>query len=83
MTGPVPLIVSLPAARYGIGEVVRHRLLDFRGVVFDVYPDRRPIGARPYGGFYPQNFQYIPYAANASPFGVNGRFLYGRISVDF
>ena len=51
--------------------------------LFDVYPDRRPIGARPYGGFYPQNFQYIPYAANASPFGVNGRFLYGRISVDF
>ena len=38
MTGPVPLIASLPAARYGIGEVVRHRLLDFRGVVFDVDP---------------------------------------------
>ena len=26
----------IPAARFGIGEVVRHRLLDFRGVVFDV-----------------------------------------------
>jgi heat shock protein HspQ len=25
-------------ARFGIGEVVRHRLLDFRGVVFDVDP---------------------------------------------
>ena len=36
MTGPAPHIASLPAARYGIGEVVRHRLLDFRGVIFDV-----------------------------------------------
>ena len=25
-------------ARFGIGDVVRHRLLDFRGVVFDVDP---------------------------------------------
>ncbi|MEQ7873989.1 heat shock protein HspQ [Sphingomonas sp. ASV193] len=30
---------SLPAARFGIGEVVRHRLLDFRGVIFDVDPE--------------------------------------------
>ena len=29
---------SIPLARFGIGEVVRHRLLDFRGVVFDVDP---------------------------------------------
>ena len=32
---PAPPIVS---ARFGIGDVVRHRLLDFRGVVFDVDP---------------------------------------------
>ena len=25
-------------ARYGIGDMVRHRLLDFRGVIFDVDP---------------------------------------------
>ena len=30
-----PPVVS---ARFGIGDVVRHRLLDFRGVVFDVDP---------------------------------------------
>ena len=30
---------SIPLARFGIGEVVRHRLLDFRGVVFDVDPE--------------------------------------------
>lgn len=30
---------GIPAARFGIGEVVRHRLLDFRGVIFDVDPE--------------------------------------------
>ena len=30
---------SIPEARFGIGEVVRHRLLDFRGVIFDVDPE--------------------------------------------
>ena len=29
---------SMPEARFAIGEVVRHRLLDFRGVIFDVDP---------------------------------------------
>jgi heat shock protein HspQ len=28
----------IACARFGIGEVVRHRLLDFRGVIFDVDP---------------------------------------------
>ena len=31
-------LTPIPSARFGIGEVVRHRLLDFRGVVFDVDP---------------------------------------------
>ena len=30
---------SMPQARFGIGDVVRHRLLDFRGVIFDVDPE--------------------------------------------
>ena len=29
----------MPRARFAIGEVVRHRLLDFRGVIFDVDPE--------------------------------------------
>ena len=37
MTGQPP--VPIPVARFGIGEVVRHRLLDFRGVIFDVDPE--------------------------------------------
>ena len=35
---PASLPDKVPTARYGIGEMVRHRLLDFRGVVFDVDP---------------------------------------------
>ena len=29
----------IPRARFAIGDVVRHRLLDFRGVIFDVDPE--------------------------------------------
>jgi len=29
---------DMPSARFAIGEVVRHRLFDFRGVIFDVDP---------------------------------------------
>src|SRR5215213_5637287 len=53
MTGEFP---AIPIARFAIGEVVRHRLLDFRGVIFDVDPefansqewyDAIPEGIRP------------------------------------
>ena len=30
--------IDMPQARFAIGEVVRHRLFDFRGVIFDVDP---------------------------------------------
>jgi len=52
--------------------------------LFDVYPDRSPFGARPasVGGVYPINQYYLPYSG-FSPFGFNGRFLYGRVSVEF
>ena len=36
MTAGLP---AIPIARFAIGEVVRHRLLDFRGVIFDVDPE--------------------------------------------
>ena len=52
---------------------------------FDVYPDRLPFGVRPAslgGGTFPQNNQYNGYSI-FSPFGFNGRFLYGRIGFDF
>ena len=34
-TPPAPPVAH---ARFAIGEVVRHRLFDFRGVIFDVDP---------------------------------------------
>ena len=34
-----PAATAFPQARFAIGEVVRHRLLDFRGVIFDVDPE--------------------------------------------
>jgi heat shock protein HspQ len=30
--------LEMPLARFAIGEVVRHRIFDFRGVIFDVDP---------------------------------------------
>jgi heat shock protein HspQ len=30
--------ISMPEARFGIGDVVRHKMFDFRGVIFDVDP---------------------------------------------
>jgi heat shock protein HspQ len=33
-----PILAQLPQARFTIGDVVRHRLFDFRGVIFDVDP---------------------------------------------
>ena len=30
--------IDIPLARFGIGDIVRHRLFDFRGVIFDVDP---------------------------------------------
>jgi iron complex outermembrane receptor protein len=51
--------------------------------LFDVYPDRRPIGPALTGTTpYPVNFHYLPYTG-FSPFGFNGRFVYGRMSVEF
>jgi iron complex outermembrane receptor protein len=45
--------------------------------VFDNYPDRRPAG----GVFGLNNF-FLPYSS-LSPFGFNGRFVYGRVSIEF
>jgi heat shock protein HspQ len=36
---PVSSKINMPSARFAIGEVVRHRIFDFRGVVFDVDPE--------------------------------------------
>ncbi|WP_324809162.1 TonB-dependent receptor [Sphingomonas sp. LY29] len=67
--------------RYKIGKI---ELAVGANNLFDIYPDRSPFGPRPasVGGVYPANQIYIPYSI-FSPFGFNGRFLYGRASIDF
>ncbi|MFN5630983.1 MAG: heat shock protein HspQ [Sphingomonadales bacterium] len=35
---PSPPMPEIAEARFSIGEVVRHRIFDFRGVVFDIDP---------------------------------------------
>jgi len=31
--------IDMPLARFAIGEVVRHKIFDFRGIIFDVDPE--------------------------------------------
>ena len=35
---PMGRKIEIPRARFGIGDVVRHKLFGFRGVIFDVDP---------------------------------------------
>jgi len=37
-SGPMGSKIDMPLARFGIGDVVRHKIFDFRGVIFDVDP---------------------------------------------
>jgi heat shock protein HspQ len=35
----LPMPASIRTARFGIGQVVRHRIFPFRGVIFDIDPE--------------------------------------------
>ena len=77
MTTPAPSVPS-PAC-FTIGEVVRHRLLDFRGVIFDVDPEfsnsdewyeaipeeMRPAKAQPFYHLLAENAEssYVAYVS--------------------
>jgi iron complex outermembrane receptor protein len=74
-----PKWISDLELRYEVGEQLE--LAFGANNLFDLYPDRRPVGARP-GGTYPVNFSFLPFTG-VSPFGFNGRFVYGRASVKF
>jgi len=37
-SSPMARKIDMPLARFAIGDVVRHKIFDFRGVVFDVDP---------------------------------------------
>ena len=49
--------------------------------LLDEYPDRLPVWT--VDGFnFGLNNSFLPYSSQ-SPFGFSGRFLYGRVSIDF
>ena len=68
------------AAKFSVGQIVRHRLYPFRGVIFDVDPvfnnteewyqsipeDRRPSKDQPFYHLLAQNAQGGPYEAYVS-----------------
>jgi iron complex outermembrane receptor protein len=66
---------------------VRYKLLDRlefavgANNLLDEYPDRLPFGTVD-GVNYGLNNAFLPYSSQ-SPFGFSGRFVYGRIAVDF
>ena len=78
-SGAVTPQIDIPVARFAIGEVVRHRLFDFRGVVFDVDPqfanseewyqsipeDLRPAKDQPYYHLLAENAEtnYVAYVS--------------------
>jgi iron complex outermembrane receptor protein len=49
--------------------------------LLDTYPDRLPFGTVD-GVNYGFNNSFLPYSSQ-SPFGFSGRFVYGRVSIDF
>lgn len=49
--------------------------------LLDEYPDRLPVGVVN-GVNFGTNNSFLPYSSQ-SPFGFSGRFIYGRIAVDF
>jgi hemimethylated DNA binding protein len=67
-------------AKFSVGQIVRHRLYPFRGVIFDVDPvfnnteewyqsipaDRRPAKEQPFYHLLAQNAQGGPYEAYVS-----------------
>ena len=67
-------------AKFAVGQIVRHRLYPFRGVIYDVDPifnnsdewyqsipaDRRPSKDQPYYHLLAQNAQGGPYEAYVS-----------------
>lgn len=66
---------------------LRYKLLDSvefavgANNLLDEYPDRLPFGTVD-GVNYGINNAFLPYSGQ-SPFGFSGRFVYGRIAVDF
>ena len=76
--------IDMPLARFAIGDVVRHKIFDFRGVIFDVDPEfanseewyqaipeeLRPSKEQPYYHLLAENSEssYIAYVSQQNLF---------------
>jgi heat shock protein HspQ len=83
--GSTPQLPPVATARFTIGDVVRHRLFDFRGVIFDVDPvfanseewyeaipeDIRPARDQPYYHLLAENSEssYVAYVSQQNLLG--------------
>ena len=79
---------TLPSARKWVADLeLRYKVIDALQLaigannLLDEYPDRLPYGT--VNGYnYGTNNSFLPYSSQ-SPFGFSGRFLYGRVTLDF
>ena len=84
--GDAPGDITL-SPKWVVDLEVRYKLMDRiefavgANNLLDEYPDRLPFGVVD-GVNYGVNNSFLPYSSQ-SPFGFSGRFLYGRIAVDF
>lgn len=85
-SGDAPGDITL-SPKWVVDLEVRYKLLDRvefavgANNLLDEYPDRLPFGVVN-GVNYGINNAFLPYSSQ-SPFGFSGRFVYGRIAVDF
>ncbi|MEZ5710874.1 MAG: heat shock protein HspQ [Blastomonas sp.] len=79
LTPQSPAMPSVTRARFAIGDVVRHRMFDFRGVIFDIDPvfansedwyqsipeEMRPSKDQPFYHLFAENSEdsYIAYVS--------------------
>lgn len=84
--GAAPGDITL-APKWVVDLEVRYKLFETLELavgannLLDEYPDRLPFGTVN-GVNYGLNNAFLPYSGQ-SPFGFSGRFVYGRVSVDF
>jgi heat shock protein HspQ len=80
-----PGIAPITVAKFGLGDVVRHRILDFRGVIFDIDPvfanseewyqsipaDMRPRKDQPFYHLFAENDDstYVAYVSQQNLIG--------------
>jgi len=84
--GDAPGDITL-SPKWVVDLELRYKLFDTVGLavgannLLDEYPDRLPYGTVN-GVNFGTNNSFLPYSSQ-SPFGFSGRFVYGRVSVDF